>query len=668
MPKQKSMDFSHRPEPAKSRPDEPELWIEEVRLLESFTADPKACIREPITFQKGLNIIWASAPPMSQRKEVNFAGHAAGKTTLCRLLRYLLGEQQIAAPGVKEAIEENFPNGWIAGKVNLSGQAWMVARPFHHDARPRWRCLRSASFDELLDIESDHLPGEEFRDALEAATVTPLPVRRFGEDENPISFSHIIQWLARDQDCHLTKLHAFRHTDSKSDSPFLSAESAYFLQRTILNLADSDLQKAITACEKLEKLEKSLPADKDYLRRREAELNTSLEQAEIIKPDEPLITEILIPGARANATRLEEEATRTVVDAIAIAGQSLADSRDKLLSLQEELGNAKANVRTLNSARTDAQTTVDSLKGKEINLEIEKEKARNLPRSIYCRVPRPIAEAAECRAFCEWNALSENEESKEDVIASYRKDAEKQLRLCQSNAASAATEQSRIERESKKLSSTISGIESKIEDLKLKLRDLKTPFQGIREKIDELDRVLKRQSALESSETSLKEKVLRAKELQEQLQSRHRRTESQFVDEFAWTIARIFGGKQTATKCRFTREQISTSVTYRDKDLTSAAVTALQVFCFDLAALSFSSRGRGFHPRFLLHDSPREADIGEAPYGRLFDLIVEHATEAPNFQHIITTTSPPEEYQEAPYLRIKLESSESTGRLFCRDL
>lgn len=663
------MDLSHRPEPAKRRPVEPELWIEEVRLLESFSPEPKTWIRDPITFQKGLNIVWASAPPMSQRKEVNFAGHAAGKTTLCRLLRYLLGEAQIAAPGVKEAIEENFPNGWIAGKVHVSGEIWMVARPFHHATRPRWRCLPSNSFEALLDVTSDYLSGEEFRDALERATVAPLPVRLFGEDESPISFTHVLQWLARDQDCHLTKLHAFRHTDSKSDSPFLSAESAYFLQRTILNLADSDLQEAITACERLEKLEKALPADKDYLRRREAELNTSMEQAGIKKPDEPLITEILIPVARASATRLEEEVSKTVVGAIAIAEKSLAESRAKLLSLKEDLGKAKANVETHTSALKGAQTDVDSLKGKEINLEIEKEKARNLPPSLYCRVPRPVAEAAGCQAFCEWNAPSENEEAKADLLASFKREAERQLQLCQSNAASAATEQSRIEQDSRKLSSTISGIESKIEKLNQKLRDLRAPFQGIRDNINELERVLKRQSALESSETTLKDKVRRAKELQEELQSRHKKTESEFVDEFAWTVARIFGGKETATNCRFTREQISTSVTYHDKDLTSAAVTALQVFCFDLAALSFSCRGRGFHPRFLLHDSPREADMGEAPYGRLFDLIVEHATENPNFQHIITTTtSPPEEYQQTPYLRLKLESTESAGRLFCRDL
>jgi hypothetical protein len=81
----------------------------------------------------------------------------------------------------------------------------------------------------------------------------------------------------------------------------------------------------------------------------------------------------------------------------------------------------------------------------------------------------------------------------------------------------------------------------------------------------------------------------------------------------AWTVAQIFGGELTETKCQFTREKITTTVTYNGKVLTNAAVTALQIFCIDIAAMTFSCRGRGHSPRFILHDSPGEADMGEAP-------------------------------------------------------
>jgi len=46
-------------------------------------------------------------------------------------------------------------------------------------------------------------------------------------------------------------------------------------------------------------------------------------------------------------------------------------------------------------------------------------------------------------------------------------------------------------------------------------------------------------------------------------------------------------------------------------------------------------------PAFLVHDSPREADLGEAIYHRLFRLVrsFERLGDDPPFQYIITTTS-----------------------------
>jgi len=74
---------------------------------------------------------------------------------------------------------------------------------------------------------------------------------------------------------------------------------------------------------------------------------------------------------------------------------------------------------------------------------------------------------------------------------------------------------------------------------------------------------------------------------------------------------------------------------------------------FDLSALALGVTGSGHHPRFLLHDSPREADLTEAIYEELFRAAVELEAgvkegEAP-FQYIVTTTQPPpDELKRAP--------------------
>ncbi len=669
MSEQRTLDLFRRPDPSETIPENPAFWIEEVRLLKSFSPETNALIRKPITFQKGLNVIWAPAPPMNKRKNINFAGHAAGKTTFCRLLRYLLGEKYIAAPGVKEAIEANFHNGWIVGKIHISDQPWIIARPLHPATRPRARCIKSDSFDELLNNPEISLPIADFSAALEAATTAPLPVKLFGDGKTEVTFEHVIQWLTRDQECHLTKLNLFRHADSKSESPNLTAEAAYFLQRVMLNLADKDLQKAITKCEELEKEEKELPIDKEYQLRRERELNAFLQTARVIAPDMPNLTDLEIKPARDTAENLKNQATKNTRDAIQLAKEARLKKSTDLTALQVRLGAVEVNFTTAQTAVKDANTKISGLTGQEYTQAIAKENAARMPPPQHCRVDRNHAENIQCPAFLALDALAQNQEEIAAQIKKDKKENADQLVKCQANLETIGSTKKQIGLDIKSAEKSISSIDQKITDLNTKLTTIEKPFPIIAAKIDDLEEVLDKIKEIQKREAKLGDEVKAAKGLQEELQKRHKETEDFFIDEYAWTVAQIFGGEETETKCKFTREQISSSITYHGKDLTSAAVTALKNLTFDIAAMTFSCRGRGHHPRFLLHDSPREADMAEAPYGRIFDLIIEQAKEPPNFQHIITTTShPPEEYQTLPYLRLKLDSSESKGRLFNQDL
>ncbi len=96
-----------------------------------------------------------------------------------------------------------------------------------------------------------------------------------------------------------------------------------------------------------------------------------------------------------------------------------------------------------------------------------------------------------------------------------------------------------------------------------------------------------------------------------------------------------------------------------------ASETALSL---DLACLSASICGLGHLPRFIIHDSPREADLESHIYARLFEFIVELENSfddrPPSFQYIITTTTPPPEYVATqPYLRLTLDARQQPGLL-----
>ena len=103
----------------------------------------------------------------------------------------------------------------------------------------------------------------------------------------------------------------------------------------------------------------------------------------------------------------------------------------------------------------------------------------------------------------------------------------------------------------------------------------------------------------------------------------------------------------------------------------TAAIESLKVIAFDLAALCLSVEGETQIPAFLIHDSPREADLGKSIYHRLFNLLtdLETTTDRPIFQYIVTTTTaPPDAFLGEPWMRLRLQGLPASERLMRRDL
>ena len=102
----------------------------------------------------------------------------------------------------------------------------------------------------------------------------------------------------------------------------------------------------------------------------------------------------------------------------------------------------------------------------------------------------------------------------------------------------------------------------------------------------------------------------------------------------------------------------------------TAAIDSLKVVAFDLATVRMSMEGRTRLPAFLIHDSPREADLGLGIYRRLFRFVraLEDVGAQPSFQYVVTTTtSPPDELRTEPWLVATLGGA-AGERLLRRDL
>src|SRR5690606_25023467 len=77
----------------------PRLWVRRLVIWK----EPGGEIIRDIALRPGLNIIWT---PDDQG-----IGHGGGKTLLCRLLRYCLGEDRYAPEDQRSRIGEDFPHG-----------------------------------------------------------------------------------------------------------------------------------------------------------------------------------------------------------------------------------------------------------------------------------------------------------------------------------------------------------------------------------------------------------------------------------------------------------------------------------------------------------------------------------------------------------------------------
>ena len=106
-------------------------------------------------------------------------------------------------------------------------------------------------------------------------------------------------------------------------------------------------------------------------------------------------------------------------------------------------------------------------------------------------------------------------------------------------------------------------------------------------------------------------------------------------------------------------------------DVSTAALESLKIVAFDLSAMHRASEGKADLPAFLIHDSPREADLDGSLYAAIFELAESwESGGAPcSFQYIVTTTTaPPDHLHSDEYVRLKMSSTPETERLFRADL
>ena len=211
---------------------EPRLWIERFCLW----TDRDQPTRE-IGFKPGLNIIWS--PDSSEGDKA--IGHGAGKTTLCRLLRFCLGENTFAPKEQQDLIASTFPTGKVGIEVHLDGECWAIVRPLRRYNRDV--VLRGGTLEQALAATERPTDAMAiFISALQSsffAGVYDLFPRKVKEDE---VWGAALAWLSRDQECRFDGVLDWRHAQTNSESPVrdLKLEERSQVVRALLGCISKD--------------------------------------------------------------------------------------------------------------------------------------------------------------------------------------------------------------------------------------------------------------------------------------------------------------------------------------------------------------------------------------------------------------------------------------------
>ena len=178
-------------------------------------------------------------------------------------------------------------------------------------------------------------------------------------------------------------------------------------------------------------------------------------------------------------------------------------------------------------------------------------------------------------------------------------------------------------------------------------------------------------SQLEKSLQDLKPELRSSLDQRRSLTQRYEKNSSKLAANFGYVLSEL-SGKDVDARIEMNANGIFPRFT-KDSSYRGEALSTSAVLAFDLGCMAASIEGTGFHPRFIFHDSPRDADMEVSLYHRLFELVAgleDLFDDEPSFQYIITTTTmPPKELIESEkgFVRLTLDRRVDDGLLLKTD-
>jgi len=659
---------------------EPTVWVRRLVIYERILPEP-LLIRE-VKLQKGLNIIWAEEPE-DENASAEINGHSAGKTTFCRFMRYVLGEKTYGTKANMDLIRKSLPHAYIAAELFIRQRQWAVMRPIGtgHNSY----ILPDATIEELLKSRGQIAHHNDYQQKIGLdALLNDFETGAIVRTGQAIEWGHILAWCARDQESRFQNIYDWRSPRSESGYPAFRSSKAdpLFVMRATLGLFLPDELKGEEKLGELLKEQKDLEKELEE-HKQESQFRINLYDREVrrrlqrILANEPTIDtapfhseNLFFPGLDKLTDMAREEIGKKVTD--------LEKNQQEAQELVDDLGAQIGDLeKTLRQFERYFQIGTAEINELEVGIHRRKEVDNYVEehRDEICRLGDVLY--SECTHVKERQCVRQFAQLQD-------------TRVMQQIQSEKAQKQEKLNDQRDKILKEIKALGEGRDAAKRKREAIQADIRANRENLRDLDRAFQ-----ELKSWSEKADTQNAYPRLVECPKKHENTTGNIEtlekdlgklltdhDSNRKLLASIFSGSvrsvlQSGTydgRVNFNNRELAFLITHGPA-MSGEAVETLSVLLADVASLVFTTVSEKSHfPGFLLHDSPREADLGGRIYRSFIRFIAslqESCGGAANcsFQYILTTTTaPPKELQAEETVKMKLDASKTNGLFLRRNL
>lgn len=640
---------------------EPPLWFRRFVIWPEPGAEPI----QDRAFRPGLNIIWSPDPAdrsvHDSDEPPQGPGHGAGKTLLCCLLRYCLGEPNFASDMLRDKISSAFKDGRVGVEVIVDGKPWAVVRSigvFPHDV-----VLEDGTLESAVSPQTAATGIATFVEMLAKRFVTPGIVDLIA-DAPQRAWQLALAWLTRDQDCHFGKVTEWRIEGGKSGSPAQgqSVDNATNIIRALLgaiSLKEHELEADI------DKLRKERSAETRSIERKRWLIENSLKK--ILKDtgvERKAIPEGELLGPFLRGIAKNRVARVAVVDAKA-EHASADELETKYDEAREDVERIANEIVIMEGKAKIAAAIAKQIESESPGLSASIDDAES-PVCPVCEVPIDRVLAEGCK-------LSHKLPNVASLHARRAKNAQ--------DLREKKAEQKEAEQAVHSLRKDLDVAKAKRDQFQhffkeaRTLRDNRTDawyeMTRVKDEISNVEKLLDENVVAEKKVAQLEDKIKEMKKNVIVERDQYKQVFAHLRAHFDPLVRRLLGRVSTATgKVYLDKDGLQLAVDFGG-DRNSPAINLVKVLAFDIATLCQGIEGTTKLPTLLIHDSPRSSDLGLSIYHELFHLMreLEDIGTGPQFQYIVTTTSrPPDDLVNDERVRLKLKGTPAEARLLRRDL